>query len=73
MAMIHLMPEATLAFNTAQIRDKGLWLIKNEPSSNIEESRIIQINGTTYTMEDKYCQNDKFFPFPWAFLIVIIT
>ncbi len=73
MAMIHLMPEATLAFNTAQIQDKGLWLIKNEQSSDIEENRIIKINGTTYKMEDKYCQNETFFPFPWAFLIVIVT
>ncbi len=72
MAMIHLLPEAALTFNTAQIQDKGLWL-KSVESPESQMKGVIEINGTTYKMEDKYCPNEEFFPFPWAFLIGIFT
>lgn len=72
MGLIHLLPEATLVFNTFQLSEKGLWLINYNDHENTMLNKV-NINGTVYKIEEKYCQNEAFFPFPWAFMIVILT
>ena len=31
------------------------------------------LDGSKYVIEEKICQSPDFFPFPWAFMIVIFT
>ena len=89
MALIHLLPEATLVFNSKQSLEhiKSLQVYNNDSSSE-DSSEIMSISliyfliwinyfnlqdGINYRLEDKICQSPNYFPFPWAFLITIIT